>query len=280
MHNTFGKNVNTNHKNVNTFDKNVDVFANSLDVFGKNIDVSGNSLDVSGNSFDVFHKNVNTFVKNVNVFAVCVFVFVAPPAFAAKDDVQIGTALVASGSSNAETNAGDFVADAVREKANADIALVPAADFSDVTINAGSASADKVLGILSNAGDNSNTIVVLKLTGTQVLKALERSVSRTPGSFSGFLQVSGLQIRYSDSAPSGKRIILAGTGGSDVDTHKTYRVAVTKPLALGNLGYFEVWKSGDIVQETGATLAKAVAEYCASHKNINVTTEGRIVSAK
>ncbi len=196
---------------------------------------------------------------------------------AAKDTVQVQTALSGTGSSSKETNLGNLVADAVRQTGSAQVALVPADEISSsADIPAGKTSPEKIVATLHYADDPSDTVVVLNLTGAQLLKVAERSVSRAPEPFEGFLQVSGLQIRYSAGQPEGKRVSLVGVGGSEVDAGKSYRVATTRALAGGGLGYFQIWTSKDIADDTGTPLAKSLSSYLSAHPVINSAVEDRI----
>ena len=200
----------------------------------------------------------------------------APKENAAKDTVQVQTALSGAGSSSRESNPGDLVADAVRQTGSAQAALVPADEISSAAlIPAGKTDPAKIVATLHYADDPSDTVVVLTLTGAQLLQVAERSVSRAPEPFEGFLQVSGLQIRYSAGQPEGKRISLAGIGGGEVDAGKTYKVATTRSLAAGGLGYFQTL-TGNAASDTGISLAKSLSNYLAAHPVINNTIEDRI----
>jgi 5'-nucleotidase/UDP-sugar diphosphatase len=196
---------------------------------------------------------------------------------AAKDAVQVQTALSGAGSSSKETNLGDLVADAVRQTGSAQAALIPADEIDgSALIPAGKTDAGKIIATLHYADDPSDAVVVLNLTGAQLLKVAERSVSRAPEPFDGFLQVSGLQIRYNASQPEGKRVSLVGIGGSEVDAAKSYKVATTRSLAGGGLGYYQIWTSKDITDDTGTTLAKSLGSYLSAHAVISSAVENRI----
>ena len=197
----------------------------------------------------------------------------------AKDTVQVQTALSGAGSSHAETNLGDLVADAVRQTGSAQVALIPSDEIdSGASIPAGKTEAGKIVAALHYAGDPGDTIVVVTLTGAQLLKVAERSVSRAPEPFDGFLQVSGLQIRYNANQPEGKRVSLVGAGGSEVDAGKAYRVAMTRSLAGGSLGYYQILTAKDISDDTGIPLSKSLSNYLAAHPVINSVVEDRVSS--
>ena len=199
-----------------------------------------------------------------------------PVQAAARDAVQLQTPLDGAGAALHETSLGDLVADAVRQAAGADIALVAADEITEASIPAGSVPPQRIIKTLRYADDPSDTVVVLKLTGTQLLKVAERSVSRAPQPFDGFLQVSGLELRFDAGQPEGKRVHLT-VAGVPVRADQSYRVAVTRPLADGGFGYFRFWNKSDVEGGSFPPLAAALGAYLAAHKTLHVQTENRIV---
>ncbi len=198
---------------------------------------------------------------------------------APQDTVQVQSALDGSGSSVKETTAGDLLADAMRETGSAQIGLVPADDIADTTLAPGSIPASELATLLRRPNDPGDTVVVLKITGAQVLRALEIGIGHAPQPFAGFWQVSGLQVRYDASQPAGKRVSLAGTGGSEINASSTYTVAMTRSEALGDLGYFRVWSKKDIAQDTGISLSQSLLSYAAAHKTLAGSGTARITAA-
>jgi len=154
-----------------------------------------------------------------------------------------GAAATASAASSAkgETALGDFAADAVRAAAKADIALVPASVLDDRDLPP-NATADAVRAALLSPAEPVTTI---KVTGKQLLGALERSVSLAPRKNQGFLQVSGISLVFDAGRPEGSRVVDAAADGAGVKPDKTYAVAMPDSLARGALGYFKFWDARD-----------------------------------
>ena len=200
------------------------------------------------------------------------------PAQAAKDTVQLQSPLDGTGVAHQETTLGDLVADAELQTGNADIALVAADDISETSFPAGGIAPKSIVAALRYAQDPTDTVVTLRLTGAQLRKVAERSVSRVPQPFDGFLQVSGLEIHYDPAQPEGKRVTQVEVGGGEIQDSHTYRVATTRPVAHGSFGYFRFWSDADIVQDTQTSLASSLTNYLAAHKTIHVTLENRIVA--
>jgi 2',3'-cyclic-nucleotide 2'-phosphodiesterase (5'-nucleotidase family) len=139
------------------------------------------------------------------------------------------------------------VADHLREAASADAAFVatgllkPTFERSDLS------------SMLQYPTDE---VSIVTLTGAQVRLALERSISLHPTPNSAFLQLSGLEVTYSKSAPADKRITEVLIGTVKLQDDKTYKVAMPGALARGGLGYFKVWKRENITK----TLDKVTLE--------------------
>lgn len=175
----------------------------------------------------------------------------------------------------AETEAGNIVADAVRTAGKAAIAFVPAAAFKPGASVPKPATGQQAAGLVEPADDR---IVTLRLRGTQILAALERSVSFRPQRSAGFLQVSGLRFTYDTDQPGGKRVLSATVGGAALEAARTYVVATTKALASGQQGYFQIWDGRD-AKDTGTTLAEALRQLgSARNGSLSAAPEGRIVA--
>ena len=215
--------------------------------------------------------------------AVLVLVAAAPSSAkekeASKDTVQVQTALSANGVAAKETNLGNLIADALKQTGHAQISMIPADEInSHALISAGKTEASAIVNTLRYADDPSDTVVVLNLTGAQLRKVAERAVSRAPEPFDGFLQVSGLSIHYTPGQFEGKRVTRIEADGSELDLEKTYKVATTRPLAGGSLGYFQIWTKKDIAEDTGVSLAKSLGNYLSAHKTVNSVVENRVTT--
>lgn len=140
-------------------------------------------------------------------------------------------------------------ADVLREIAGTDGAFLPAGHVREKL------QADNLASMLVYPTD---PIVVLKLKGSQVRAAFERSVSLYPQANSSFLQVSGFEITFNPNADPNKRItsVLAGTGKLDED--REYSIAMPSSLGYGGLGYFKIWDTSKIARTLSGTLEEAL----------------------
>lgn len=148
------------------------------------------------------------------------------------------------------TAAGQAVADAVREFAGSDIALIPAGVLKD---------SEKKEDVSAALAFESDGVVVINITGAKIREALERSVSAFPQPNVGFLQVSGLEATFKKSAPANSRITSVTVGSSRLEDGKTYAVAMPVSLQQGQLGYANLWENSPVVKKfKDATLASVV----------------------
>lgn len=127
--------------------------------------------------------------------------------------------------------AGQAIADALREAAGSDVAVVPAG-----VLKAQTEANDLATALQYPTMD----IAVVTMSGAQLKDALERSVSLFPSPNTGFLQLSGITATFSKSAAVGSRVATISISGA-FDRAKNYTVAMPGSLARGGMGYFKVW---------------------------------------
>lgn len=90
-------------------------------------------------------------------------------------------------------------------------------------------------------------ILVLRLKGSEIRQAFERSLSLYPQENTSFLQVSGFEIEFSTSGDPGKRVLNVKASGTDLDENRYYQVAMPAALGRGGSGYFKLWDKTKIV---------------------------------
>lgn len=173
----------------------------------------------------------------------------------------------------ASANAGaEVVVDAIRLSAQTDIAVQAAGFFRDGKI-AGGPDADALNRLLAYPGEE---IYVLELTGEQIRKAMERSLSLLPQANRAFLQISGMSVVMAPSAPAQSRVKRILVGGKMLDPTAKYTVAAPATLARGALGYFTCWSKDTIVKETGVTVEAAVKSHLAGKRSWPLGEKDRI----
>ena len=184
-----------------------------------------------------------------------------------------------------ETNIGNFVADAYRTAANADVALVNGGSIrADLTYNPGILTKRDVLSILPF----NNPIVKIEITGKSLREALEHGVARSAVGEDGepgrFPQISGMSFKFDTTKPAGSRISKILIGGKPLEENKTYTLATSDFLVTRGGDGYTMFKDGKVlINATNAPKDSDVFEQAikdSPNQTITPRLEGRIVKIK
>lgn len=147
----------------------------------------------------------------------------------------LGAALENEGSVVRETALGDLVADAFREAAGADVALVPGSSLR-APLPAGALTRRHAMAVLPFG----NRVVTVEMSGAALGGALSRGLDSAGRRSGSLLQVSGLSYAGDLSAPEGSRLGEVLVAGAPLRGDATYRVAVSSFVAAGGDGHREI----------------------------------------
>ncbi len=142
-----------------------------------------------------------------------------------------------------ETNFGNFLADLVRSRVGAEIALLNSGLIRG-TIPAGPVTLKRIMQALPFE----EPLISLRLTAAQLHEAMENSVSELPATSGRFLQVSGLSYTFDPAAPAGSRVREIRVQNVPLTRDREYTVAVNRFLAEGGDGYAVFLKARDKVE--------------------------------
>jgi len=117
-----------------------------------------------------------------------------------------------------------------------------------------------------------NTVVTLRLRGEQIWRLLEHGVSGRQG----FLQVSGVRLKYDPAQTVGQRVRAVWVGESPLDRGRLYRVATNSFLAQGGDGY-SAFAEGIDRQDTGMKLLDLLVREFENKKQVSAPRGGRII---
>lgn len=177
-----------------------------------------------------------------------------------------------------ESNFGNFVADAIRTEAGADIGLMNSGGMrTDTVYDAGEITRRLVAEVLPFQ----NTVVALEATGAQLLEALENGVSQVDvdgATGTGrFPQVSGLSFSYDPTATPGQRVVSAEHDGEAIDPDASYVIGTNDFIASGGDGY-DVFADleSSMPSENVPLLSTLVIDTIEAAGTISPATEGRI----
>lgn len=196
-----------------------------------------------------------------------------------------------------ETNLGDLITDAMLWQAGTLGEKVDAA-----ISNGGGIRASLSVGGLTKKDINTvlpfgNTLYLVKLTGAQLLEALESSTCSLPESIGAFPQVSGIEYtvntgakfssteNYPDSTygkPNAvNRVTIQSVGGAAFDPAETYTIVTNDFLGAGGDTYY-TFKSSPVGYDTGVPLDEVLMDYITAQCKGTITkaaygqTAGRI----
>lgn len=175
---------------------------------------------------------------------------------------------------NRETNIGDLVADAYRSATSADVAFINGGG-----VRTGLSKGDVTYKNIIDTNPFGNNIVLINLKGSDLLDALEFSVSKIQkdaynsdgsiGEFGGFLQVSGITFEVDTSIDSPvirdennllkeisgtrrvKNVKVLDSNGNyvDLDEDKTYKVGGTNYTLLNNGDGYTCFSNAKVINK-------------------------------
>ncbi|GFN36771.1 5'-nucleotidase C-terminal domain-containing protein [Tepidimicrobium xylanilyticum] len=172
-----------------------------------------------------------------------------------------------------ESNLGNLATDAMLDITGADVALTNGGGIR-ASIPAGQISKGNILEVFPFG----NYIVVLELTGEDIIKALEHGVDTYPEPAGKFPHVAGMTYKIDPSKEAGSRIVELLIDGKPVELNKTYTLATNDFLAVGGDGY-TMFEDAPIVGEFEG-LDEALIKYIEKIGVIDYQAEGRITTVE
>ncbi|HRE49600.1 MAG TPA: 5'-nucleotidase C-terminal domain-containing protein [Aggregatilineales bacterium] len=175
---------------------------------------------------------------------------------------------------------GNLITDAMRFESGAQIAIMNGGAIR-AGLPAGTITNGEILEILPFE----NLLSTFKLRGSDVVLALENSVSRVDAdSGTGrFLQVSGLRYSYLLSAPVGERIVSVEIASEDgksftpIVPDTIYTVATIDFLRRGGDGYNVLAEKAIDSYDFGRFISEVVINYIEFNSPVTPAVEGRIL---
>ncbi|MCP3852032.1 MAG: hypothetical protein GY694_17610 [Gammaproteobacteria bacterium] len=178
-----------------------------------------------------------------------------------------------------ESNFGNLITDAMRHHYKTDMAL----------INGGAIRGDKVFpaNVLLSEKDIlsalpfANRVVVVKISGKQLVEILEQGLSAVE-KFSGrFPQISGFYFDYSPQLKPGHRVKNVTFSGKPIKPETVYTMATIDYLFKGGDGYKQFAHTETIIgKEEGDLISNIASDYLSKLKQIKFVQMGRIKADK
>lgn len=172
-----------------------------------------------------------------------------------------------------ETNLGDLAADAFLQATGADVAFTNGGGIRR-SVPAGDITRNDVVEVFPFG----NSLVVIEVTGEQLVQAMEHGLRLYPEQNGGFPQVAGMKLAFDPAAEPGRRVTALSVGDVPVESGKTYRLATNDFLAAGGDGY-EMLKACPVITYLG-TMDEVLGEHIMQLGTVAGETGERIVIAE
>lgn len=172
-----------------------------------------------------------------------------------------------------ESNLGNLIADATLKASGADMAIVNGGNIR-TSIEPGDITAGDIIEVLPFG----NYVVVIEISGKDVITALEHGTSSYPETKGGFPQVAGITYTIDTTKPAGQRVTNVKVAGNPIDPDKMYTLAINDFLAVGGDEYTMFPKCKTVVEMS--SLNEIVIDYIKELGTIDIQEEGRITIIK
>ncbi len=192
------------------------------------------------------------------------------------------------GNRTEETNLGDLITDALVWGAKKNGEEVDAAVTNGGGIRAPIAAGDITKKDVNTVLPFGNTLSIVKVTGAELLEALEASTHCTPTAIGGFPQVSGIEFvvetgnefKAGDLYPGStyhkpasiERVTIVSVGGKDFDEKATYAIATNDFMAAGGDTYY-AFASASVNYDLGLPMDEVLMDYIKEELKGVVTEE-------
>ena len=178
-----------------------------------------------------------------------------------------------------ETQLGDLIADAMLWQAGLLDEGVDAAVTNGGGIRASIAAGDITKKDINTVLPFGNTLYVVKVTGAELLEALEASTYCTPEAIGGFPQVAGIEFTVNTGAQfdtkelypgstygkpaSINRVMIQTVGGEAFNPEETYTIVTNDFMGAGGDTYY-AFKAASSGYDSGVPLDEVVMDYITS----------------
>lgn len=182
----------------------------------------------------------------------------------------------APGNRTEETNLGDLITDSLVWGAEKNGETVDAAVTNGGGIRAAIAAGDITKKDVNTVLPFGNTLSIVKVTGSELLEALEASTYCTPEAVGGFPQVSGIEFTVDtakefaegDLYPGStyhkpasiNRVSITSVGGKDFDAKATYAIATNDFMAAGGDTYY-AFAAASVNYDLGIPMDEVLMDY-------------------
>ncbi|OPL09012.1 MAG: hypothetical protein AVO33_08895 [delta proteobacterium ML8_F1] len=169
-----------------------------------------------------------------------------------------------------ETNLGNLLTEALLDISGADIALTNGGGIR-TSIQEGEVTKGDVLQVLPFG----NTVRVIKLSGADVMAAVENGIASYPEPLGAFPHIAGMTVTFDATQDAGSRVVEILVDGEPLVESAMYTLATNDFLVAGGDGY-SMFTGKQVVAEFGA-MDQVLIDYMANVGFDKASVTGRIV---
>ncbi len=176
----------------------------------------------------------------------------------------------------AEAAIGNLIADAMRERMGADVAIINGGGIRGNRIYAAGTQLSR-RDVLTELPFG-NKLFMVEMTGADLIEALENGFWFAGKPNGRFPQLSGARVTVRADAVPGKRVQSVKIGGKSLVPGKFYHVAANDFIVAGKEGYDVFKRAKILIGETdGPLIANVVMDHIRNKGTVRPVIEGRIV---
>lgn len=173
-----------------------------------------------------------------------------------------------------ETNLSKLLTTSMLEKTGADVAITNGGGIR-ASINAGDITKGDVISVLPFG----NYVVVIDVTGQDIIDAMENGLQSYPNARGAFPHIAGMTVKFDPSQPSFERVVdVTLANGEKIDPAKNYSLATNDFMAVGGDEYVS-FKGKSTLGEY-ESLEEILSEYIGTAGTTNISSEDRIISIR
>ena len=173
-----------------------------------------------------------------------------------------------------ETNLGNLLTTSMLKKTGADLAITNGGGIR-ASINEGQITKGDVISVLPFG----NYVVVIEVTGQDVVDAIENGIQSYPNARGAFPHIDGMTVKFDPSKEAFSRVVeVTMADGEKLDPAKTYTVATNDFMAVGGDQYSS-FKGKGVVGEY-ESLEEILSDYINANGVTIAKPEDRILSIR
>ncbi len=218
---------------------------------------------------------VSPLIEEDPTIAAMVAAFARPIATLKAEKVGSVTTTLPREAVDGESLMGNVIADAMLAKT---VGMGSVAAFMNAGgVRSSLEAGDVTFGDAIEVQPFNNSLVLVDLTGSEILAALEHGASRAPQFGGGLLYPSaGTSYELDATKPAGSRVTNARISGAPLDPSKTYRVTLNSFTAGGGDGHEALRDAKGARTDTGFLDIDALVEFVKAKSPIAAKPEGRV----